>query len=109
MGSVCLAPEFRARRVVFNLEFAKWVGAEAVAIYTWAMMTIYAVLYFAILTAFTGIETSQKRNGIDLVFGRFVLVLETARVALRTWPSQIMIVAKLVAVFPFLDAVQRGL
>jgi len=73
------------------------------------MMAIDAVLDLAVLAILTWVQTSQKRNGDDLVFRRFILVLKAASITLGAWPSQIMIVAEFIAVFSFFNSLKRRL
>lgn len=73
------------------------------------VMSIYAVLNLTILAVSAGIETGEECNRVFFVTRRPVLVLETARVAFHTWASQIVIVAKLAAVFSFFDTIQSRL
>jgi len=70
------------------------------------MVTIDTVLNLAVLPLLAGVETSQERNGVDFVLGGFILVLEAARISLGTGTSQIVVIAKLVAIFSLLNAVQ---
>jgi len=124
-------PELGPGWMVFGPELAKRMRANTIAVDTGAlegsesvnshngvlygrdetthMMTIDTILHFALLSAFAGIETRQEGYRIDLVLRRLVLVLEAARVTLGAGASQIVIVAQLVAVLSFLDAIQCGL
>ncbi len=73
------------------------------------MVAVNTVLYLAILTTSTRIESSQERHGDDLIGRRFVLVLEATLVSFRTRASQVMVIAEFVAVFPLFYVVQRRL
>lgn len=72
-------------------------------------MAIDTIFHIAVLTARTGIQSREKGNSCLLRLVWSIFVFKTARVALGTGPSQVMVVAQFVVVFSFLDVVQSAL
>lgn len=73
------------------------------------MMAVNTILDVTVLAIGTGVQACQKGNGIYLVLRRLVLMLEAASIPFGTGTAEIVVVAKLVAVLPLFDAIQRSL
>lgn len=58
-------------------------------------MPVDAVLDIAVLSVHTGVQTRQVRDGLQLLLGSLVLVLEDAFVAFRARTAEVVVIAQL--------------
>lgn len=73
------------------------------------MMSVDAILSLAVLAQGARIQPGQKRNGVELVRRRLIIVHKRAAVALAARSSQEVVVADLVIILTSLHCFENGL